>query len=73
MLPSQCLIYAIKNNVWIIGIYQVPGNGKVLTDAITSFGIKSSSRMGIVADDYWFQNRSEIREYLSSQCNSGMS
>ena len=62
-----------KYNVRTIRTYGAASHGKGLIDAMSSFSLKSVLRRDAATDDYWFQNSSEICEYLSFRCDSGMS
>lgn len=64
---------SVKYNVRVIKIYRAAGHGKVLIDAISGLAAKANWRVGIVTQDYWFQNSSLICDYLESLCDSQVS
>ena len=59
-------------NMRIIRIYGAAGHGKGLIDAMSSFGVKSILRQNIIANDWWFNNSSDICEHLEARCNPRM-
>ena len=58
---------ANKFNTRIIRIYGAAGHAKGLIDAMSSFGVKAILRRDIIANDVWFQDSTEIVDYLT-QC-----
>ena len=64
---------AKKCNVCIIRMYGATGHRKGLTDAISSFGVKSILKRDIVGLDVWFANSQEICQYLDLHKDPRMS
>ena len=56
-----------KFNLRIICTYGAAGHGKGAIDAMSSFGIKNILRKDIVKYDVFFNNSSNMAEYLSSK------
>ena len=56
---------ADRFNVVIVRIFGAVGHGKGLRDAMSSFGVKSILRRGIVTLDKWFSDTKRICECLT--------
>ena len=64
---------AKKYNVHIIRIYGAAGHGKSMTDAMSSFGVKSILERDIIGLDVWFGDSYDICEYLDMRKDPRMS
>ena len=59
--------------VKIFRIYGAARHDTGLIDGMSSFGVKSILRQNIIANDWWFDNSSDICKHLKERCNPRMS
>ena len=57
---------AAKYGIYIMWFYGETGHGKGLVDAMSSFGCKNPLKHGIITEDWWYDNASEMVSYLTN-------
>ena len=62
-----------KYNVRIIRMYGAAGRGKGVTDAMSSFGVKSFLKRDVIGLDVWLGDSRDICEYLDMRKEPRMS
>ena len=60
---------AMKYDINIVWFYGIPGHGRGLVDAMSSFGCKSILRDAVIYEDMWFNSAEEMVSFLREVTN----